>query len=228
MRGMLGMLALMRVRRTVFTLYVAVAMCAACVVPAVAAAAPPATLTGETLSTAGMIVVACAPPSESGPFSLTVSGPAMGPYPGTFTETATGTVDGATNSFTAFSASFTIHSAAGTVTGTKSGSGGFGCQGTSGDTGGILSEIPYQATISTPTGNYTDQGTSDIAFVTEPSMPVPFGEGFASALSQPTPISPTSKDQCKHGGWTDYPQFKNQGDCVSYVATKGKNPPGGS
>jgi hypothetical protein len=29
---------------------------------------------------------------------------------------------------------------------------------------------------------------------------------------------PTSKDQCKNGGWRNYPGFKNQGDCVSFVA----------
>lgn len=39
---------------------------------------------------------------------------------------------------------------------------------------------------------------------------------------------PTTKDQCKNGGWTHYADasgrpFKNQGDCVSYVATGGKN-----
>jgi hypothetical protein len=36
---------------------------------------------------------------------------------------------------------------------------------------------------------------------------------------------PTSKDQCKDGGWQDFnnPAFKNQGNCVSYVATGGKN-----
>jgi hypothetical protein len=36
---------------------------------------------------------------------------------------------------------------------------------------------------------------------------------------------PTSKDQCKDGGWQsfDNPTFKNQGDCVSYVATKGRH-----
>jgi hypothetical protein len=28
---------------------------------------------------------------------------------------------------------------------------------------------------------------------------------------------PTSKDQCKHGGWRNYPQFKNQGQCVEFV-----------
>jgi hypothetical protein len=43
--------------------------------------------------------------------------------------------------------------------------------------------------------------------------------------SQP---SPTSKDQCKNGRWRTYGIFKNQGDCVSFVATKGKNPPASS
>jgi hypothetical protein len=39
---------------------------------------------------------------------------------------------------------------------------------------------------------------------------------------------PTSKDQCKHGGWKTYGIFRNQGDCVNYVATGGKNQPGGA
>jgi hypothetical protein len=36
---------------------------------------------------------------------------------------------------------------------------------------------------------------------------------------------PASKDQCKNGGWQTYDVFKNQGDCVSWVATHGNNPP---
>jgi hypothetical protein len=40
---------------------------------------------------------------------------------------------------------------------------------------------------------------------------------------------PTSKAQCKHGGWRAFgSMFKNQGDCTSFVATRGKNPPSGS
>jgi hypothetical protein len=31
------------------------------------------------------------------------------------------------------------------------------------------------------------------------------------------PAFPTSKDQCKHGGWQSYGVFKNQGDCVRFV-----------
>jgi hypothetical protein len=42
------------------------------------------------------------------------------------------------------------------------------------------------------------------------------------------PALPTSKNQCKNGGWRTFKVFKNQGDCVGFVATKGKNPPGDS
>jgi hypothetical protein len=33
-----------------------------------------------------------------------------------------------------------------------------------------------------------------------------------------TPSRPTTKDQCKNGGWRGFPGFKNQGQCVSQVA----------
>jgi hypothetical protein len=41
------------------------------------------------------------------------------------------------------------------------------------------------------------------------------------------PPLPTSKEQCKNGGWRDFGVFKNQGDCVSFVATGGNDPPDG-
>ena len=39
----------------------------------------------------------------------------------------------------------------------------------------------------------------------------------------PPPAQPTTKDDCKNGGWKSFPGFKNQGDCVSFVATHGRN-----
>ena len=43
---------------------------------------------------------------------------------------------------------------------------------------------------------------------------------------------PTSKDECKSGSWETFVNVntgaqisENEGDCVSFVATKGKNPP---
>src|SRR5262249_23553779 len=46
-------------------------------------------------------------------------------------------------------------------------------------------------------------------------------------LTQESSGLPTSKDQCKKDGWKTFGVFKNQGDCVSFVATGGANPPSG-
>ena len=40
------------------------------------------------------------------------------------------------------------------------------------------------------------------------------------------PPLPTSKDQCRNGGWRNFGStFKNEGQCVSFVATGGKKQP---
>ncbi len=51
----------------------------------------------------------------------------------------------------------------------------------------------------------------------------------ATALAAITPPpEPQTVDDCKNDGWRNYgDMFKNQGDCVSFVVTKGKNPPDG-
>ncbi len=52
---------------------------------------------------------------------------------------------------------------------------------------------------------------------------------FATVLPPPPPPpEPTVTDQCKQYGWLDYDGlFKNQGDCVSFVVTDGRNEPAG-
>ena len=56
------------------------------------------------------------------------------------------------------------------------------------------------------------------------------GQAGALPPSPPPQTLPTTTDQCRDGGWQSFLNqgvrvFKNQGDCVSFVATKGKNPP---
>ena len=53
------------------------------------------------------------------------------------------------------------------------------------------------------------------------------GQAAAQPPPPPPPPStlPTTIAQCLNGGWQTFKVFKNQGDCVSFVATKGKNPP---
>jgi hypothetical protein len=59
----------------------------------------------------------------------------------------------------------------------------------------------------------------------------PYGASGGSPLEYVDNVSltpgggPSSKDACKNGGWQSFPDFKNQGDCVSFVATGGKNKP---
>jgi hypothetical protein len=52
----------------------------------------------------------------------------------------------------------------------------------------------------------------------------PLSSGDISVIdAQPLP---TTKDQCKHGGWHNFPQFKNQGQCIRFVthhATNGES-----
>ena len=50
---------------------------------------------------------------------------------------------------------------------------------------------------------------------------------LASTIPPPG-TAPTDIEQCKKDGWKDYgDMFKNQGDCVGFVATDGKNLPDG-
>jgi len=94
-------------------------------------------------------------------------------------------------------------------------------------------------------GFWATGGTQGCALVTDPGDTYVFGGPgpepsvgtVISTSSQDTrrldisatltPALPTTKDACKNGGWQSFGVFKNQGDCVSFVATGGKNPPGG-
>jgi hypothetical protein len=201
------------------------------------AATPPATLTGETFSSSG------GPGGASciggGTFSFTASGVATGPYTGTFTESGTGTLTdfpGSSQSFfTAFSATFTIYSPSGAVLVTGSKTLDTSVPNTSDAcynqlNAVIASGIPttYGATIDTPAGNYHDQGTSAVGNLRSGPTPTDttLAETFTSTSTQPTLIVPTGKDQCMNGGYQNYPQFMNQGQCVSFVASQGKSATG--
>lgn len=79
------------------------------------------------------------------------------------------------------------------------------------------------ANVGTYNPNYT-VATDGITFGTSAGTTV-----FNFEVAPPIA---TSKNQCKKGGWTLYTDsagnpFKNQGDCVSYVATEGRNPADG-
>ena len=72
-------------------------------------------------------------------------------------------------------------------------------------------------------GLSTAASANDCSFV----PPVSVAEVIEGGISiVDAPPLPTTKDQCKAGGWRDFGVFKNQGDCVSFVAAGGRNRPG--
>jgi hypothetical protein len=183
-----------------------------------ASAAIAAPLDGETLT--GTIQAGCVDNGD-GTSSLSVSrgadtsGAATGPVVGTYDGRFFANWDNATGSVTAGRSSLNIYPVAGTTINVSpdlgSGHGVASC--TASGWSVNLTDATY-TTDSGDTGVFSvsASGSSD------GGTPGTFTANFG-------PQMPTTKEQCKNGGWKTYPAFKNQGDCVSYVATKGKNPP---
>jgi hypothetical protein len=70
----------------------------------------------------------------------------------------------------------------------------------------------------------TASSASDCSFV----PPISFAEVIEGSISIfDAPPLPTTNQQCRNGGWRSFGIFRSQGDCVSLVATKGKNQPSG-
>jgi hypothetical protein len=54
-------------------------------------------------------------------------------------------------------------------------------------------------------------GTYDVVFIGR------FGFIHTLGTVQIGNCSPTSKEQCKNGGWRNFPQFTNEGQCIKFV-----------
>jgi hypothetical protein len=69
---------------------------------------------------------------------------------------------------------------------------------------------------------YTDGGLSGVGIFREDTAWTPYGTiPIQITASADTVGPPTSKDQCKNGGWQTFnnPSFKNQGDCIQFFNT---------
>jgi hypothetical protein len=77
--------------------------------------------------------------------------------------------------------------------------------------------VPTSTTVVAPTTSAPTTTTTTLAPTTT----------LASTTTTTLIPGLTSKDRCKNGGWVTFGVFKNQGDCVSFFATGGANPPDG-
>ena len=199
----------------------------ACLAFPAAATAQAPSLNGQLLSG----IVPAQPDTALVCSAFTASGFTGAPYVGTFTESGTFTiVDGFM--FTGFESTFRIEAFDGTVVeGSKRGILGPSAGICEGQSSVIIVTTGYTATITRPDGSTCqDSGTSEVLMRVDDVDDESFVEIYSSdAATVPCSGSlPTTKEQCKNGGWKNYgTKFKNQGDCVSFVATRGKNAPAG-
>jgi choice-of-anchor C domain-containing protein len=105
---------------------------------------------------------------------------------------------------------------------------------TSGNTGPALDNIDVTETAAptptpTPTVAPTPTPTPTVAPTPTPTVaPTPTPTPTVAPTPTPTVVPAPSGDDCKHGGWRTMLDarengFKNQGDCVSFYATDGRN-----
>ena len=188
-----------------------------------------ATLAGETFTSqevrGSTLTGACTGNGNEGSFNFSVSGTAAGPFPGTFTESGSFTTV-RSGFLSDFSSVFTITSTSGTVTGSKRLTGDIGTASCTAFSGAVLVSTTNLATTyaATINGAQRTTGTATVSIEGLLGVGAPiFSESFASTGV----VELTSKQQCRDRGWQSF-GFKNQGDCVSFVATGGKNPPSGS
>ena len=86
------------------------------------------------------------------------------------------------------------------------------------------------ATPGTPEGTYYWHVRAVDAANNSSAWSAPWQLIIDNTPTPPASVVPTAKEQCMNGGWMTLKDaevagksFKNQGDCVSFVATKGKN-----
>jgi predicted NUDIX family NTP pyrophosphohydrolase len=93
--------------------------------------------------------------------------------------------------------------------------------GAGGSFGAATNFAAGDAPRSVAVGDFNGDSDPDLAVANSGS------DNVSVLLNTTERAMPTTKDQCKKGGAFEHsPLFKNQGDCVSLVATGGKNPPG--
>jgi hypothetical protein len=94
-------------------------------------------------------------------------------------------------------------------------------------------DVPGDLTTSWEGVLSVTSGSRSFAHISEPAVGhiITVLGPFTGTIDESATLMtrPTSNDQCKNGGWKNFgTTFKNQGDCVSFVATGAKNPPSGA
>jgi hypothetical protein len=101
---------------------------------------------------------------------------------------------------------------------------------------GVPPFSPISGSLTSPSGSEisatvfaNEAGVFTLTFFAGPGVyTVRVTSPFTAVQSLAVDCLPNNKDECRNGGWQTFGVFRNHGDCVSFVATGGKNPPAGT
>jgi len=209
-------------RRTIFALTLALGLLGSQNV-AIAAA----TLSGETFTSpldfGNFRPGNCTQPDGNAMSYDIFDGAATGPLPGIFRENGNIEIS-STGAVTLWQAGFEVNDATSGTTSVQGDKTLIAGTATCSDvasvrTGTVTATLSYTAQFYDALGNPagTETGTS-VATITFTQT---FGESgdltgtFTETFGRQT--TPLTKDDCKDGGWMNFPQFENQGDCIKFV-----------
>ena len=91
---------------------------------------------------------------------------------------------------------------------------------------GSISGLPAGSSIRAFSINLGDTSPSDTGLAGYFDSVVVSSDSTSTLFDfEPLIGPPTDKSECKNGGWAEFnnPSFRNQGDCVSYVVSNGRN-----
>lgn len=94
--------------------------------------------------------------------------------------------------------------------------------------GSVTKSLGTDSSNDAATFTIPDSGITSVTISrTEPTPQWDFFiDDISFTVSIPPTLFPSTKSDCKDGGWARFDVFKNHGDCVSYVVTAGRNAPG--
>src|SRR5262249_45606675 len=78
------------------------------------------------------------------------------------------------------------------------------------------SDVPWCGGSPLPRTESSKSSLRQTQVSSNPFVSGPLVEGSVASVFD-APVLPTSRNQCRHGGWRNFPQFKNRGQCVAFV-----------
>jgi len=78
----------------------------------------------------------------------------------------------------------------------------------------VSGALSYDATFTADDSTETGPSAANVSFT---RLGDAITGTFSETFGAPAPTTPATKDECKDGGYANFPMFENQGQCIAFV-----------